>query len=70
MIVVKPRIELTTEEIKAIDTVIKLCDKMRDLDGCFLSMMFDDDFMEDSFTEVISTLKAVLDNPSVYVEAE
>ena len=70
MTVVKPRIELTTEEIKAIDTVIELCNKMCDLNGGFLSMMFNNDFMGDSFTEVISTLKAVLDNPSVYVEEE
>lgn len=70
MLITNPKIELTNDEVKSLDTVIKMCDRLRDLDPNFLALIFDDEFICESFEEVVEILREVRDHSSWEVITE
>ena len=70
MLIINPKIELTNDEVKSLDTVVKMCDRLRDLDPNFLALIFEDEFMGESIDEVIEILHEVRDHSSWEVVME
>lgn len=70
MLITNPKIELTNDEVKSLDTVVKMCDHLRDLDPNFLALIFEDEFICESFEEVVEILREVRDHSSWEVVME
>ena len=62
MTFVKPKIKLTENEVDAIKSVIDLCCDLSNINGSFLSIIFENDYADEDFLQVIDTLKIILNN--------